>query len=139
MWLWVQKNGRVYAVKAGYRQLMEDKNAKVERVDWAASTWNRWVPLKICVFMWKFFHDRLPTLPNLKRRKLVHQDITATCKLCDESVDESLGHLFFNCCFAKIIWKCLGDWLRMKWSFTDSVQRNNDLFYAGVASKYREI
>ncbi|GJX20072.1 RNA-directed DNA polymerase, eukaryota [Tanacetum coccineum] len=73
---------------------------------WSYQTWSvlpkdefptRWVkcvPIKINVFAWKIFLDRLPTRLNLYRRGVVITSVE--CPNCGEA-NEDTTHIFFNC------------------------------------------
>jgi len=56
--------------------------------------WKLKVPNKILAFAWRLLRDRLPTRANLRRRQIELED--TTCRLC-RGVEETAGHLFFNC------------------------------------------
>ncbi|GJR45379.1 RNA-directed DNA polymerase, eukaryota, partial [Tanacetum coccineum] len=56
------------------------------------------VPIKVNVFAWKLFLDRLPTRLNLARRNVYVPSLD--CPLCDQG-EEDTSHLFFGCSAAK--------------------------------------
>lgn len=120
---------------------MEDKFGAVEKPTWSGKVWNRWTPNKINVFMWKCFLGRLPTLPNLLVRKVLHEEDSTTCKLCEDDAEESIVHLFFKCSFAKKVWEQLGLWLRTSWAwtFSDNLLSSLEIFEKLVPKKLREI
>ncbi|KAL4585556.1 hypothetical protein LXL04_010179 [Taraxacum kok-saghyz] len=69
--------------------------------------WNKWVPKKHNIFVWRFIRDRIPT-----RRKLVDMGIdipTSLCPLCERR-EETLAHLFFECDLSSQLWSKLGVW-----------------------------
>lgn len=108
-WNWMYSKD---AVKEGYQQITKEKNSEQSQLeDWAKCVWNKWVPTKINVFVWRLIQDRIPTLPNLKRRNIINQEEADFCRLCEEKEEESIMHLFFNCRFASQIWKLVMDWL----------------------------
>lgn len=55
----------------------------------------KWVSLKINAFVWKLMLDRLPSLPNLKKHRILSTDEKGECRVCDRNV-ESVTHLFFS-------------------------------------------
>ena len=59
--------------------------------------------MKIKVFGWLLFNDRLNTRNMLKRR---HYDIgdDHTCLLCGLDVEETVDHMIFTCSFSRQCW-----------------------------------
>ncbi|GJT34378.1 RNA-directed DNA polymerase, eukaryota, reverse transcriptase zinc-binding domain protein [Tanacetum coccineum] len=69
--------------------------------------WSKILPIKVNVFLWRMFLDRLPTRSNLSNRGL---DIPCTlCPNCGIGV-ESRNHLFFGCSMALVLFRMLGRW-----------------------------
>lgn len=62
----------------------------------------------MCIFLWKFEHQILPTQCLLSSR-IIRPNFTVTCKWCGLQ-DESFGHLFFQCELAKWSWELLSTW-----------------------------
>jgi len=63
--------------------------------------WESKLPLKIKVFMWLAFQDRLQSGVVLKKRNWQENDNCCMCK-----VPESLDHIFFHCPIALFVWTC---------------------------------
>ncbi|GKC07200.1 RNA-directed DNA polymerase, eukaryota [Tanacetum coccineum] len=86
------------------------------------SRWNKYVPIKVNVLVWKALNNSIPTRFNISRRGILIDSII--CPTCDVGV-ETVGHLFFSCSMARDIsaliarwWKvpiqnfdCYDDWL----------------------------
>nr|GEZ92465.1 protein LURP-one-related 4-like [Tanacetum cinerariifolium] len=53
--------------------------------------WIKSIPIKVNVFAWKLFPDRLPTRSNLARRNVLIPSLA--CPLCDHALEDSF-HLF---------------------------------------------
>jgi hypothetical protein len=72
------------------------------------SIWGEKLPLKIKIFLWMMWHDRVQTGEQLKRRKGKGSEF---CKYCGKL--ETLDHLFFNCPISQLLWV----WVRisMRW------------------------
>ncbi|PWA34445.1 hypothetical protein CTI12_AA619030 [Artemisia annua] len=63
--------------------------------------WNRFLPKKINIFIWRVLRDRLPTRWNLSRKGI---DLdTISCPICDSGV-ESIEHILWFCSLATSIW-----------------------------------
>lgn len=64
----------------------------------SATRWNKNVPIKINVFLWRLTLNKLPSRMNLDR-KGIDLDFLL-CPICQEDV-ETVNHIFFNCKLAK--------------------------------------
>jgi hypothetical protein len=60
--------------------------------------------MKLKVFMWQVFHDRLQTGEELKKRNWKGED-----KCMVRGVVETRDHILFCCPIAKFIWVCFRD------------------------------
>ncbi|GJR03661.1 F-box domain containing protein [Tanacetum coccineum] len=69
--------------------------------------WIKSIPIKVNVFAWKLYLDRLPTRSNLSRRNVSLPSLA--CPLCDHVLEDS-SHLFFGCSVAKDIQKLICRW-----------------------------
>nr|GEV78602.1 RNA-directed DNA polymerase, eukaryota, reverse transcriptase zinc-binding domain protein [Tanacetum cinerariifolium] len=68
---------------------------------WRLTQWDKCIPRKVNIFMWRFMLDRLPHRLNISSRGI---DIPSIgCPLCSANV-ESSNHVFFDCDNAKAIW-----------------------------------
>ena len=61
--------------------------------------WKLRVPPRIHVFLWLLANNKLLTRGNLAKRKEIPDK---TCLFCSEH--ESVHHIMFDCCVAKLIW-----------------------------------
>ncbi|GJY59580.1 RNA-directed DNA polymerase, eukaryota, reverse transcriptase zinc-binding domain protein [Tanacetum coccineum] len=74
--------------------------------------WNKCLPLKINIHVWRLLLDRLPTHHNLDVRGI---DLDSTrCPMCDDNI-ETTQHLFVECKVAVEIWKMVSMW----WDISD--------------------
>ncbi|GJY45062.1 reverse transcriptase domain, reverse transcriptase zinc-binding domain protein [Tanacetum coccineum] len=74
--------------------------------------WNKALPIKINIHIWRLIQDRLPTHCNLDNRGIdIH---SKRCPVCDEDL-ETTQHLFVDCFLAKSLWKKISSW----WGFSD--------------------
>ncbi|KAL4557518.1 hypothetical protein LXL04_035699 [Taraxacum kok-saghyz] len=82
--------------------------------------WNKWVPKKHNIFIWRVIIDRIPTRRNLSDKGI---DIPCTlCPICEENEDDSF-HLFFACTLAVTLWRKFGEWWKLN---HPDFQRNED-------------
>ncbi|KAM0043381.1 putative reverse transcriptase zinc-binding domain-containing protein [Helianthus debilis subsp. tardiflorus] len=78
--------------------------------DTAWKFWNRWVPPKINLFVWRAIKNRIPVKVELKRRGIVIDD--QICSRCGKE-DESAEHLLLKCVLARATWWNVMVWLKL--------------------------
>ncbi|GJW65591.1 retrovirus-related pol polyprotein from transposon TNT 1-94 [Tanacetum coccineum] len=72
-----------------------------------STSWDKIIPRKVNIFMWRLSLDRLPHRLNLSLRGM---DILAiSCSSCNANV-ESANHIFFECIIASDLWKLVYRW-----------------------------
>ena len=70
--------------------------------------WNRYLPKKINIFIWRALYDRLPTRWNLSRKGIDMDSLT--CPICDSSI-ETTNHTLWFCSLATNLWQKIFVWL----------------------------
>ncbi|GJQ89789.1 RNA-directed DNA polymerase, eukaryota, reverse transcriptase zinc-binding domain protein [Tanacetum coccineum] len=76
-------------------------------VDIEATRWNRFIPIKVNVLLWRLKLNRLPSRVNLDRKGI---DIgSILCPICHEDI-ETVNHIFVNCGMAQDLWALLAKW-----------------------------
>ncbi|GJS76528.1 RNA-directed DNA polymerase, eukaryota [Tanacetum coccineum] len=73
----------------------------------APTRWINCIPIKVNIFAWKMFLDRLPTRSNLARRNVVLSSVL--CPICDV-YPEDMNHLFFKCSMTRDITRLVCRW-----------------------------
>ena len=69
--------------------------------------WQKWIPKKHNIFIWRFIRNRIPTRQCLSEMSL---DIPCTlCPICDLKEEDTI-HLFVDCKFARSLWTSLSQW-----------------------------
>jgi len=63
--------------------------------------WNKKVPMKISLFAWCLFRDKLPTTDNLTKIHILHPNVHLCVGGCGLIEDEK--HLFLSCDFFSAI------------------------------------
>ncbi|GJV16859.1 RNA-directed DNA polymerase, eukaryota [Tanacetum coccineum] len=76
-------------------------------VDIEATRWNRFIPIKVNVLLWRLKLNRLPSRVNLDRKDIDIDSIL--CPICHEDI-ETVNHIFFNCGMAQGLWALLAKW-----------------------------
>ncbi|GJQ98498.1 putative RNA-directed DNA polymerase [Tanacetum coccineum] len=100
-----------------------------------ATTWDKSIPRKVNVFMWRLSLDRLPHRLNLSSRGM---DIPAiSCPSCNANV-ESANHVFFECDIATDMWKLVFRWCDIPLFQASSWDSFNDWIISWHASKEKK-
>ena len=79
--------------------------------------WKSKIPLKVRIFLWLCYHDRVQTLDQLSKRGWKGDNV---CVLC--GCEETLNHILFTCHLALFFWlgmKEILSWERAPISFDD--------------------
>ena len=72
--------------------------------------WNRAVPIKINVFLWRVMLNRLSCRSQLVLRGIDVESVLCPC--CQEE-EETVSHLFFGCIIARQVWSRMESWIQM--------------------------
>nr|GEW21553.1 reverse transcriptase domain, reverse transcriptase zinc-binding domain protein [Tanacetum cinerariifolium] len=89
--------------------LIEEKILQVENVG-HDTCWNKLVPKKVNVFMWRAIKGRLPVRVKLERRGIDLDLILCTC--CNDSV-ETCTHCLVTCDLSMSVWNKLFNWWKV--------------------------
>jgi hypothetical protein len=120
--IWALEASGKFTTKSLYR-LMKN-SGEVDLI--MTEMWKAKLPLKIKIFLWMLWHNRVQTGDQLKIRKGKGSE---RCKYCGKL--ETRDHLFFNCHIAQVIWV----WVRisMRWSERPtSIQHFEDMMGIGL-------
>jgi len=74
-----------------------------------SALWNKEVPLKVVLFAWRLFRDRLPTKDSLLRRGVISFDSRLCVAGCDS--EETSSHLFLHCNSFGSVWHLILRWM----------------------------
>ncbi|GJY01989.1 RNA-directed DNA polymerase, eukaryota [Tanacetum coccineum] len=83
-----------------------------------STRWNRGVPIKVNVFMWRLSLNKLLTMGNLDRKGIDADSLL--CPVCGDHV-ESIDHLFFSYGMARDLWVLLAKWCNLDIQFGSSI------------------
>ena len=111
--IWRLEKSGDYTTKSMYRLLSFSglNNRTVKKL------WKNRMPLKLKIFLWLAFQDRLQSGATLKKR---HWRGDERCIVC--LVKEDANHILFGCVVAKFVWGCFKEalgWDRMPRNITD--------------------
>nr|GFA50809.1 hypothetical protein [Tanacetum cinerariifolium]GFA51817.1 hypothetical protein [Tanacetum cinerariifolium] len=102
-WMWSVDASSGYTVASG-RTLID---SNILDVGPKATRWNRLIPNKVNVFIWRLMLNKLHTRVNLDRRDIDVGSIL--CPICLEDI-ETVNHIFFSCNMAKDLWSMFAKW-----------------------------
>ncbi|XP_042974832.1 uncharacterized protein LOC122306468 [Carya illinoinensis] len=105
--IWGCTQNGLFSVKSGYH-LHQEIHANPEagpskpkdQSELWKGVWKLQVPNGVKVFIWRACNEGLPTLANLKRRKIVAE---STCPICGR-VEETADHALWSCSAARDVW-----------------------------------
>ncbi|GKD61016.1 putative RNA-directed DNA polymerase, eukaryota, reverse transcriptase zinc-binding domain protein [Tanacetum coccineum] len=100
-----------------------------------STTWDKTIPRKVNIFMWRLSLDRLPHRLNLYLRGMDIPDIS--CSSCNANV-ESANHIFFECIIATEMWKLVYRWCEIPFVQASSLEAFKDWFISWHASKEKK-
>ena len=105
--MWSADQSGQYTARSAYIVMRGDISEETEGGVFQ-ELWKLKLPSKISTFAWRLLKDRLPTRVNLRRRQVEVED--STCPFC-RNMEESAGHLFFQCSRILPVW-----WESLNWT-----------------------
>jgi len=108
-WLWNLETSHVFTVCSVYNFLTIQPHTLPSVV--VSSLWNKDVPLKVVLFVWCLFRDRLPTKDNLIRRCVIDHESRLCVGGC--GYEETSSRLFLHCNIFGSIWHFIYRWMRI--------------------------
>jgi hypothetical protein len=110
MWSWIPDSIAGYTVRGAYNMLTSGTvSMSTAPMVSAPLLWRKDIPLKVSVFAWRLFRNRLPTKANLFRRGIVQNDAQMCVTGC--GLVESDAHLFLHCDIFGQVWQLVRHWL----------------------------
>lgn len=99
---WTHHYSGNYSVKSSYATLVNTSETFVSDISWK-KLWKLKIQDCLKLLIWKVARNILPT-KSLFKTAINHNADQILCPLCETQV-ETLHHLFFNCYFARILWR----------------------------------
>lgn len=104
---WPHTPDGAYSVRFEYRRLMEEvlngepstSNLSLTK-SLRKGVWRLQVPNRVKTILWRAESDSLPSKANLKKRKIVNDDLCPGCNLTSEST----FHAFWSCTELSPVW-----------------------------------
>lgn len=108
-WRWLLGPINGYSVKGTCRYLtmVDALSDQVLLVD----VWQKQLPIKVSLFAWRLFRNRLPTKDNLLRRHILPSDDNLCVDGCGSV--ETTDHLIFLCDTSERVWSAVLQWLHL--------------------------
>jgi len=133
--LWRLETSSVYTVRSVYKFLND--NVTVDKAMPVSSLWHKNVPLKVVIFAWRMFRDRLPTKDNLLRRHVINVDAQSCVGECGEM--ETSPRLFLHGDFFGSVWNFILRWLGINSVMSCDVSSHfNQFSFIGGAAKSKQ-
>lgn len=83
-------------------------------IHYLATRWNKIVPRKVNIHVWRLIKDRLPTRFNLWFRGI--DNVSLICPMCSNGL-ESIYHTMSECIIVIKVWKSVIKWLDLNLHF----------------------
>nr|GEZ19897.1 RNA-directed DNA polymerase, eukaryota [Tanacetum cinerariifolium] len=108
-WYWDLNGSGAFCVK-DVRNLLDESFLPKDNI---VTRWIKFIPIKINVFAWKVYLDRLPTRPNLLHRGI---HVPSLSSLICSSALEDTSHLLFSCGMASDVVRLVCRWWDLVWT-----------------------
>ena len=134
---WRLDTSSIYTVRSAYNSMIAQ--VSIDHVPTTPSFWHKDIPLKVVLFVWRLFRDRLPTKDNLHRRRVI--DVDAQICVGGYGLNETSTHLFLNCNHFSSVWNQIIQWLGVSTVLPSDVvgHLNHFRFLGGAAKSRRSI
>nr|POF19212.1 putative ribonuclease h protein [Quercus suber] len=116
---WLHTPDGLYSVSSGYKLLLENEGKEEASTSDLTATrrlwmgvWSLRVPNRVKTVLWRAGLDSLPSKANLKKRKIVSDDLCPGCSLGSEST----MHALWSCSALTPVWATKFAWLMEKTS-----------------------
>jgi hypothetical protein len=103
--IWQFESSGRYSVQSLYA-IVSDRGMKQV---FTLVMWKIKIPSRVHIFLWLLPNSKVLTRDNLAKRRQVDD---LSCLFCSET--ESISHLFFECCVAKVFWQTISDITNVK-------------------------
>ncbi|KAL4325746.1 hypothetical protein GQ457_11G020100 [Hibiscus cannabinus] len=101
--IWYGEPTGKYSVRSGYKGLFDQLSLDPINRFVFYQTWRLKSPAKVKIFLWKCMNNYLPTSQNFSIKRVTNSSVCSRCM----SHEESLTHVFRDCCYAANLWSML--------------------------------
>ena len=135
IWLWNLEKSNVYSVRTAY-DFLTTPTTVVNPVE-AKLLWHKDIPLKVIIFAWRLFCNRLPIKDNLFRRNVLNNEARLCTSGCGSL--ETLNHLCFHCSTFGAVWYYIFCWLGILSTIPyEAVYHLIQISFVGSGSRVRQ-
>jgi hypothetical protein len=109
-WIWKLHTSNCYVVSSAYHFLTETEHDRYQQHNNNNFLWLKAVPLKVLIFAWRLFLNRIPTIDKIfQRRVLIRRVLIISEQGCVANCgsNEDREHLFIMCSFFGYLWKLI--------------------------------
>ena len=106
-WQWHLKTSNAFSVRSAYKVLATRYHSPV--METLKPLWHKDIPLKVVLFGWRLFRDRLPTKDNLIRCGVIAVEERLCVGGC--GMLETSSHLLLHCRTFGEVWHFIHNWL----------------------------
>ena len=124
-WIWKLHSSHWYTLKGSYNLLTTFEVDVDDRFNHIL--WLKQIPLKVNIFIWCLFINRLATKMILFRRNILDYNDSLCTTACD--IVENQGHLFFYLSYSQL-WLLISGWLGFSMAIHGSLIEHLTLFGA---------
>jgi len=115
-WIWMLHDSNCYTVSSAYYFLTDiELDSNQQPNGNFRFLWLKAVPLKVLIFAWRLFLNRIPTRDKLFQRKVLLVSEHGCIANC--GINEDIEHLFLTCCFFGGVWNIVAIWLGFSSAF----------------------
>ena len=120
-----------------YEMLTSNEHAHVSPI--TDLIWHKQVPLKVSIFSWRLFRDRLPTKTNLVTRNVISSEVRFCVARCVHIEDAQ--HMFLRCPHFAFLWQMVRAWIRFDGVGTQVIQDHfyQFIYYIGGLKAWRNF
>jgi len=134
-WLWNLETSQIFSVRSAYHYMTAHSQDTSTMA--SPSIWHKNIPLKIVLFAWRLFRDRLPAKDSLFCRHVIATDSRTCVSRCGSLKNSS--HLLLHCNTFGSVWHFIYRWLGISPATPYSVTDNFSQFiFAGGGAKARQ-
>lgn len=109
---WLKEESDIFSLRSCYSTIVEVSSIISVLEKSRNVLWTTQVPMKIKVFGWRTFLNRLATRDHLISRGITSYIHDLSCVFCFLSY-ENLHHIFFECGVTLRVWSAINMWIRL--------------------------
>lgn len=105
-WVWKDEESKVFSVRAVRNSMRSKETVQCD----AIFQWNKILPVKVNIFGWRLWLNKLPSKVALMLRGINIDSVE--CPFCGE-YEETMDHLLTGCKASKELWNAIEGWCKI--------------------------